>query len=147
MPEDVGVHPKGTLTLQELIEDVKKNPNAHRIGCILTFTGVVRGITREGVKVHKLEYEAYVEVAKTKLKEIAESLKKIPGIVDVRIHHFTGSLSVGEESVYIVVAAEHREEGFKALREAIERLKAEAPIWKKEYTEKGSYWIGPEKPS
>ena len=145
MPEDVGVHPKGTLTLQELIEDVKKNPNAHKIGCILTFTGVVRGITKEGVKVHKLEYEAYVEVAKIKLKEIAESLKKIPGIVDVRIHHFTGLLSVGEESVYIVVAAEHREEGFKALREAIERLKAEAPIWKKEYTEIGSYWIGAEK--
>ena len=62
MPEDVGVHPKGTLTLQELIEDVKKSPNAHRIGCILTFTGVVRGITKEGVKVHKLEYLSLIHI-------------------------------------------------------------------------------------
>ncbi len=145
MIEDVGVHPKGALTLQELIDAVKKNPQSHRIGCILTFTGVVRGITRNGVKVYGLDYEAYDEVAKAKLKQIVEDLKKIPGIVDIKIHHFIGSLSVGEESVYIVVAAEHREEGFKALREAIERLKVEVPIWKKEHTEKGSYWVGAEK--
>ncbi|MEM4576367.1 MAG: molybdenum cofactor biosynthesis protein MoaE [Candidatus Nezhaarchaeales archaeon] len=138
----MGVHPKGSLSLQELIDEVKKGPQAYRIGCILTFTGVVRGIAEDGSKVSKLEYEAYVEAVNSKLEEIAEDLKKIPGVVDVKIHHFIGSLSVGEDSVYIVVASEHREEGFKALREAIERLKAEAPIWKKEHTDKGSYWIG-----
>jgi len=137
----VGVHSKGAVTLRELIEEVKKGPQAHRVGCILTFTGVVRGVTRDGSKVLKLEYEAYPEAAKAKLEEIAEDLKRIPGVVDVRIHHFIGSLEVGEDAVYIVVAAEHREEGFKALREAIEMLKAEVPIWKKEHTERGSYWV------
>lgn len=139
---NVGVHPKGSLSIQELIDEVKRNPQAYRIGCILTFTGVVRGIAEDGSKVSKLEYEAYVEAANSKLEEIAEDLKKIPGVVDVKIHHFIGSLSVGEDSVFIVVASEHREEGFKALREAIERLKTEVPIWKKEHTDKGSYWIG-----
>jgi len=139
--KEVGVHPKGSVSLLELIEDVRRGPNSHRIGCILTFIGVVRGVTRSGAKVYKLEYEAYDEVAEKRLQEIAYDLKRIPGIVDVRIHHFTGSLSVGEDSVYIVVAAEHRQEGFKALREAIERLKVEAPIWKKEYTDRGSYWV------
>jgi len=138
----VGVHSKGALTMQELIEEVKRGPQAQRIGCILTFTGVVRGVARDGSKVLRLEYEAYPEIAEAKLEEIAEDLKRIPGIVDVRIHHFVGSLEVGEETVYVVVAAEHREEGFKALREAVERLKAEVPIWKKECTEEGSYWIG-----
>ena len=136
-----GVHSKGAVTLQELIEEVKRGPQAHRIGCILTFTGVVRGVTKGGSKVLRLEYEAYSEAAEAKLEEIAEDLKRIPGVVDVRIHHFVGSLGVGEESVYVVVAAEHREEGFKALREAVERLKAEVPIWKKEYAEEGSYWV------
>ena len=144
MHKAVGVHSKGALTLQELIEEVKRGPQAHRIGCILTFTGVVRGVTKNGSKVLRLEYEAYPEAAEAKLEEIVEDLKRIPGVVDVRIHHFTGSLEVGEETVYVVVAAEHREEGFKALREAVERLKAEAPIWKKEHTEEGSYWIGVE---
>ncbi|MCS7139641.1 MAG: molybdenum cofactor biosynthesis protein MoaE [Candidatus Nezhaarchaeota archaeon] len=146
MIKDVGVHPKGSITLQELMDDVKRGPNAHRIGCMLTFTGVVRGVTKEGLRVHKLEYEAYPEIAEARLKQIVEDLKRIPGIIDVRIHHATGSLNVGEESVYIVVASEHREEGFKALREAIERVKAEVPIWKKEYTEEGSYWVGVESP-
>jgi len=128
--------------MQELIEEVKRGPQAQRIGCILTFTGVVRGVARDGSKVLRLEYEAYPEAAEAKLEEIVEDLKRIPGVVDVRMHHFVGSLEVGEETVYVVVAAEHREEGFKALREAVERLKAEVPIWKKECTEEGSYWIG-----
>jgi len=141
----VGVHPKGALALQELIEEVKRSPQAHRIGCILTFTGVVRGVANNGSKVLRLEYEAYPEAAEAKLEEIAEDLRRIPGVVDVRIHHFVGSLEVGEETVYVVVAAEHRKEGFKALREAVERLKAEVPIWKKEHTEEGSYWVGVKK--
>jgi molybdopterin synthase catalytic subunit len=141
------VRPKGAVTLQELIEDVKRGPQAHRIGCILTFTGVVRGMAKDGSKVLRLEYEAYAEAVEAKLEKIAEGLKRVPGVVDVRIYHFIGSLTVGEETVHIVVAAEHREEGFKALREAIERLKAEAPVWKKEHTEKGSYWVGVEKDS
>jgi len=144
----VGIHSKGSkeaVNLQELIEEVKKGPQAHRIGCILTFTGVVRGVAKDGSKVLKLEYEAYSEAAEAKLEEIVEDLKRMSGIVDVRIHHFVGSLEVGEETVYVVVAAEHREEGFKALREAVERLKAEVPIWKKEHTEGGSYWVGKER--
>ncbi|MDH5815216.1 MAG: molybdenum cofactor biosynthesis protein MoaE [Candidatus Nezhaarchaeota archaeon] len=139
---DVGIHQKGSISLQDIIEDVKRGPQARRIGCILTFTGVVRGIASNGSEVVKLEYEAYDEAARLKLEEIVRDLKKIQGIVDVRIHHFVGSLSVGEDIVYIVVAAEHREEGFNALREAIERLKSEVPIWKKEHTVSSSYWVG-----
>lgn len=139
---DVGIHLGDPLSLQDLIEEVKKGPQAHRIGCILTFTGVVRGIAHDGSKVVKLDYEAYTEVAKTKLEEIVRDLKRMRGVVDVKVHHFIGSLSVGEDIVYIVVAAEHREEGFKALREAVERLKSEVPIWKKEYTTTSSYWVG-----
>lgn len=141
MHGDVGIHRETSLSLQDLIEEVKSGPQAHRIGCILTFIGIVRGVARDGSKVVKLEYEAYTEVAKSKLEEIVRDLKKIEGIVDVKIHHFIGSRSVGEDIVYIVVAAEHREEGFKVLREAIERLKNEVPIWKKEYTTSSSYWV------
>lgn len=144
MHSDVGIHPRGAVNLQDLIEDVKKGPQAYRIGCILTFTGVVRGLANDESKVVKLEYEAYTEMAKSKLEEIASDLKRMRGIVDVKIHHFIGSLPVGEDVVHIVVAAEHREEGFKALREAIERLKSEVPIWKKEYTVSSSYWVGVE---
>ena len=64
------------------------------------------------------------------------------GIVDVQIHHRFGRISLGEDIVYIVVAASHRQEGFAALRGAIERIKSEVPIWKKELTETGGHWVG-----
>ena len=48
----------------------------------------------------------------------------------------------GETAVIIAAAAPHRAEAFAACREAIERLKAEAPIWKKEYGVNAEVWIG-----
>lgn len=50
------------------------------------------------------------------------------------LHHKTGVIKAGEDIVYIVITSGHRKELFPALSEAIERIKAEAPIWKKEFT-------------
>ena len=69
---------------------------------------------------------------------------KVDGIIDVRIHHIVGELEVGEDIVYIVVAGSHRSEVFKVLREAVERMKREAAIWKKEITDLGEYWVSGE---
>jgi len=69
---------------------------------------------------------------------------KRPGIVDVRIHHVIGELEVGEDIVYVVVAGGHRSEVFEVLREAVERMKREAAIWKKEITDRGEYWVSGE---
>ncbi|HII91443.1 MAG TPA: molybdopterin synthase, partial [Methanosarcina sp.] len=68
-------------------------------------------------------------------------LKQKEGILEVLIHHKTGVIKAGEDIVYIVVASAHRTELFPALSEAIERIKAEAPIWKKEFTEKEEFWV------
>ena len=57
------------------------------------------------------------------------------------IYHKTGRIEAGEDIVFIVVAAGHRQELFAALREAIERMKDEVPIWKKEFTVSGEYWV------
>ena len=75
------------------------------------------------------------------MDEICTQLKEKPGIVDVLMHHKTGIIPKGEDIVYIAVAAGHREELFPVLREAIERLKVEVPIWKKEHTVKGDWWV------
>lgn len=64
--------------------------------------------------------------------------------MDVRIHHVVGELGVGEDIVYIVVAGSRRDEVFEVLREAVERMKNEAAIWKKEVTDLGEYWVSGE---
>ena len=46
----------------------------------------------------------------------------------------SGASPLGEPSVVVAVSAPHREEAFAGAREAIDRIKAEAPIWKREAT-------------
>jgi len=123
------------ITLGTLVEAVRSRPDIHKAGAILTFTGIVRGDALA------LEFDIYDGEAQRRIGSIVQDLTQTEGIVDVRIHHKSGRIERGEDIVYIVVAAAHRQEGFKVLRDAIERLKKEVPIWKKELTEHGEKWL------
>lgn len=128
------------VDLDILIRRVMANPEVARAGAIGTFTGVVR--RRSGNEVTEvLEFEACDEIARERIRAIIDDLKRREGIMDVAMHHKTGRVCAGDGIVYIVVAAEHRHQLFPALSDAIERLKAEVPIWKKEFTLEGSYWV------
>ena len=127
-------------TLDSLLQKLKSSKSIEKAGAIGTFTGIVRNMTGE-ICTEFLEFEAHGELARKKMDEICTQLKEKPGIVDVLIHHKTGIIPKGDDIVYIAVAAGHREELFPVLREAIERLKAEVPIWKKEHTIKGDWWV------
>jgi molybdopterin synthase catalytic subunit len=89
----------------------------------------------------RLEYEAYVPMAEAKLEAIGRELEKKHGAA-VAIVHRVGTLSPGESAVVIAAAAPHRAAAFDACREAIARLKAEAPIWKREVYDDGAVWVG-----
>jgi molybdopterin synthase catalytic subunit len=127
-------------TLGSLLQKITKTKDMEKAGAIGTFTGIVRARTKD-TRTEFLEFEAYDGLAREKINEICEDLKRKEGIVEVLMHHRTGIIRAGEEIVYIVVAAAHREQLFPVLREAIERLKAEVPIWKKEHTLKGEWWV------
>jgi molybdopterin synthase catalytic subunit len=146
MVNRAGVHPKGSLNINDVIESIKKREDFSKTGAIGLFIGVVRGETLEGgEKVEKLTLEAYEEKADEVLDKICEDLTQKPGIVDVQIHHLTGEFKVGDDLVYVAVAGSHRTQVFPVLREAVERYKSEAPIFKKEQVtgEKGKseYWV------
>jgi molybdopterin synthase catalytic subunit len=142
-----GIHKKGELSLPELLKSVKEKADFPKAGALATFIGVVRGEAPDGDNVKKLELEAYEEEANRILGEICEELKKKEGVIDVQIHHFVGEFNVGEDLVYVVVAGAHRENVFGVLREAVERYKHEAPVFKKEHIvdktgiSKKSYWV------
>jgi len=132
MTQHAGVHEKGKFSLQQLLDSLKQNENCEKTGAIALFIGVVRGENNEGQKVQKLTLEAYEEKADEMLEKICEDLQKKPGIVDVQIHHLLGDFNVGDDMVYVSVAGSHRPEVFSVLREAVERYKHEAPVFKKE---------------
>lgn len=140
------VHEKGTFTVQDTINNIKKDPNFHKAGAIGLFIGVVRGETSEGQTVEKLQLEAYEEKANQVLCRICEDLTQKPGIVNVQIHHLLGEFNVGDDLVYVAVAGAHRTDVFPVLREAVERYKSEAPVFKKEHVldKQGTatqYWV------
>lgn len=146
MSAKAGVHEKGTFTVQDAISNIKKDANYHKAGAIALFIGVVRGETLEGEKVEKLKLEAYEEKANQVLAKICDDLSQKPGIVNVQIHHLLGEFNVGDDLVYVAVAGSHRTDVFPVLREAVERYKSEAPVFKKERTvdAEGSaveYWV------
>jgi molybdopterin synthase catalytic subunit len=132
MTKHAGVHEKGKFTLQQLMDSIKQKENCEKTGAIGLFIGVARGESNEGQTVQKLTLEAYEEKADEMLNRICDDLEEKPGIVDVQIHHLLGEFNVGDDMVYVSVAGSHRPEVFDVLREAVERYKHEAPIFKKE---------------
>lgn len=109
-------------------------------GAVVSFTGTVRS-SNHGQAVVRLEYEAYPEMALRVFGQIAGVAQERWG-ARLAIHHRTGALQPGEVSVVIAAAAPHRADAFEACRHAIEVLKKDAPIWKREFYPDGSSWIG-----
>ncbi|HEY6909371.1 MAG TPA: molybdenum cofactor biosynthesis protein MoaE [Myxococcales bacterium] len=109
-------------------------------GAVVSFVGTVRASTR-GKAVVRLEYEAYPDMALRIFAAIAAHAREKWG-ARVAIHHRTGALEPGEVSVAIAAAAPHRADAFDACRHAIEALKKDAPIWKREVYPDGSSWVG-----
>ena len=137
----VGIHKKGEVSLIDLVRDVRAGSEVYNAGAIACFVGIVRGVAKDEGEVRKLEFEAHKKAAVRSLSNIVLDILNRPGVIDIRIHHNIGELRVGDDIVYIVVAGEHREDVFQALRDAIERLKRETTIWKKEYSTLGEYWV------
>jgi molybdopterin synthase catalytic subunit len=111
-------------------------------GAIVVMSGTVRQQT-DGQSVTYLEYQAYEPMAIAIFKQIATDIRqKWPDTNTVVIHHRIGKLKIGEISVLVAVGCPHRGESFAACRYAIDTLKHNAPIWKKEHFLNGSSnWV------
>jgi MoaE-MoaD fusion protein len=118
------------LSLEALCERVR-DPQA---GAVVTFQGVTR-------EVELLEYEAYEQMAGERLAAIAAEAVEAHGLCAAAVEHRVGRVPLSEPSVAVAVSAGHREEAFAGAREIIDRIKAEAPIWKKEVEAGGSRWV------
>lgn len=111
-------------------------------GARCSFVGLVRGVT-DGRTTERLEYQAYADMAEEQMRQIGRDTVARFGVTAIVIAHRVGSLAVGEPSVVIAVAAPHRAEAFDACRYAIDTLKREVPIWKREWGANGGEWVDP----
>ena len=114
-------------------------------GAAAIFTGMVRGETGRGEphQTEYLEYEAYVPMAEAKMKQVADEIRaKWPVVEGIAILQRIGKLYPKTPTVLIACTAAHRDTGvFDAARYGIDRLKEIVPIWKKEVSPSGKYWV------
>lgn len=103
-------------------------------GAVVTFQGVTRNVDR-------LEYEAYAEMAEPRIEAILRDAIERHGLCRAAAEHRIGTVPLSEPSVLVAVSAPHRGEAFAGAREVIDRIKAEAPIWKKEVAGEDQRWV------
>jgi molybdopterin synthase catalytic subunit/molybdopterin converting factor small subunit len=120
-------HPLSVDALAGLV----RNPAA---GAVVVFEGVTR-------EVEALEYEAYIEMAEEKIGSILASVKEEHGLTAIAAEHRVGLVPLSQPSVIVAASAPHRGEAFAGARAAIDRIKAEAPIWKKEIEGGAGGWV------
>jgi molybdopterin synthase catalytic subunit len=118
------------LSLERLVKLVGR-PEA---GAVVTFQGTTRDVER-------LEYEAYGEMAEERIARIVADAIERHGLEAAAAEHRIGTVPLGEASVAVAAAAVHREEAFAGAREIIDRIKVEAPIWKKEIDVESERWV------
>lgn len=124
------------------LEDVYSMADDDANGAVVMMSGMVRNNT-EGRSVLALEYQAYEPMAMRVFQSIAVEIRvHWLDVTHVVIHHRVGRLSIGEISVLVAVGSPHRGEAFAACQYAIDTLKHNAPIWKKEHWADGSSsWV------
>ncbi len=124
-----------SIDAQKLVAAARRGED----GAVVVFDGTVRNHSR-GRPTQFLDYEAYEEMAARQMNELAHEARSRFGVRHVTMVHRLGRLEVGETSVLIVVASEHRAQAFEACRWLIDTLKQTVPIWKKETFEDGAVW-------
>jgi len=122
------------------VDDVLARLRSGRMGALVTFVGVVRDSAR-GRKVDRIEIQVYEEMARRQLETIREEAMERFGVEEIAVIHRHGSLRVSENIMMIAVGAGHRPEAFEACRFVLERIKEKVPIWKKEITPEGDFWV------
>lgn len=139
-PQSLYPNDRFTITAAPLcLEEVYRLVDDPANGAIVVMSGMVRNQT-DGSSVVALDYQAYEPMALQVFQQIATQIRhQWPDVNRVVIHHRTGYLTIGEISVLVAIGCPHRSEAFEACQYAIDTLKHNAPIWKKEGFSNGEY--------
>ncbi len=106
-------------------------------GAVATFTGLVRA--DDGVET--LELEHYPGATEAALTKVAEGACMRWGLSAATIVHRVGPMHPGERIVFVAAASAHRGASLEACAYLIDRLKTDAPFWKRETRGAEASWV------
>jgi len=125
------------LSVDEALDFVDRK----EAGAQVVMIGTVRNHA-EGQGVESLEYEAYGSMAQKVIAAIVVEVEQAFPKSRAYVAHRVGHLNIGERAVVVAVSHPHRKQAFDACQKIIDRLKEDAPIWKREHREGGVLWVG-----
>jgi len=107
--------------IENWITEIKKQSDFKDLGMLLVHNGVVRATSRDGriVKGMRLSYD------REKLTAVRKDCMNKEGIVAVKIWINEGTLNVGDDIMYALVAGKMRTHVIPVLEELVSRIKAE----------------------
>lgn len=126
------------------VEDTIAAVTTPDVGATAVFLGTVRDHAADVDDVVRLDYSAYEAMAEKLLDDLAAAIAgDHPEVRGIALLHSVGELEVGAHTILIVCTAPHRREAFVACEDALERVKAQLPVWKREVSADGAHrWVG-----
>ena len=112
-------------------------------GAVATFTGLVRDDADGRGQVATLELEHYPGATEAALRALADEAAARWGLQTATIIHRVGRMAPGDRIVFVAAAAPHRAAALDACAFLIDRLKTEAPFWKRETRGGTATWVEP----
>jgi molybdopterin synthase catalytic subunit len=133
---------EGPITTKIITSYLDKLGERNDSGGHSIFLGQVRADIIEGKKVKAIEYSAYEEMVGEAAGNIKKTiLEAFSDVKDIILIHSTGIVKIGQMSLFIMITAGHRDQATRACRHAVEMIKLDFPVWKKEIFEDDStHW-------
>ena len=126
------------INVEEMLENfTSQNDNS---GAVISFLGKVRPSNNKK-KIKNMDIEIYEEMALYQTKIAINNLLKKFQIHDYLIMHRYGNLKPGEIIIFVIVASEHRKEGFIFIQDILLYFKKKITFWKKENYAQYSKWL------
>ena len=133
---------QGPIHPDKIAKSISNHSSKTAIGAHNIFLGQVRADKHKQKQVKGITYSAYEEMAEQVFHEIRENIFEKYDISCMHIYHSIGMVKAGEISLFVFVSSKHRGVSYDASRDAVEQIKAKAPIWKKEIFENEKYqWV------
>jgi len=130
---------QGAIASSFIADSIQEHSSKTGIGGHSIFLGQVRADIIEEKKVSSIEYTAYEEMALQKMDSIREDIFEKYPLACLHVYHSLGNIAAGEICLFVFTSSAHRKAAIDACEETVERLKAELPIWGKEFFEDASY--------
>lgn len=130
---------QGPVSAAFIGDSIQKHSDKTGIGAHSIFLGQVRADEIDGRKVAAIEYTSFEEMALEKMHDIREEIFKKYELTCMHVYHSLGKVSSGEISLFVFTSSPHRKPAIDACSEAVEKIKAELPVWGKELFDNETY--------